>query len=122
MAARLAPAGHYDAGSLAGDALHDLNTVDSRNAHVDAILDADRGVATGDDLENDNDSASAGDCGPHSYADIGLEEVDGPNLEQSLPLNNDGSQSPYGVLTINGEFFCQSLKWDGSTALNRELR
>lgn len=50
------------------------------------------------------------DCGPHSYADIGLEEVDGPNLEQSLPLNNDGSQSPYGVLTINGEFFCQSLK------------
>ncbi|KAH9561653.1 hypothetical protein CY35_05G033600 [Sphagnum magellanicum] len=101
MAARLAPAGHYDAESLAGDALHDLNTVDSRNAHVDAILDADRGVATGDDLENDNDSASAGDCGPHSYADIGLEEVDGPNLEQSLPLNNDGSQSPYGVLTIN---------------------
>jgi hypothetical protein len=51
MAARLAPAGHYNAGSLAGDALHDLNTVDSRNAHVDAILDADRGVATGDDLE-----------------------------------------------------------------------
>ncbi|CAM6048386.1 unnamed protein product [Sphagnum compactum] len=101
MAARLAPAGHYNAGTLAGDALHDLNTVDSRNAHVDAITDADRGVATGDDLENDNDSASAGDCGPHSYADIGLEEVDGPNLEQSLPLNNDGSQSPYGVLTIN---------------------
>jgi hypothetical protein len=108
MAARLAPAGHYNAGTLAGDALHDLNTVDLRNAHVDAITDADRGVATGDDLENDNDSASAGDCGPHSYADIGLEEVDGPNLEQSLPMDNDGSQSPYGVLTINGEFFCQS--------------
>ncbi|CAK9226347.1 unnamed protein product [Sphagnum troendelagicum] len=101
MAARLAPAGHYNAGTLAGDALHDLNTVDLRNAHVDAITDADRGVATGDDLENDNDSASAGDCGPHSYADIGLEEVDGPNLEQSLPMDNDGSQSPYGVLTIN---------------------
>lgn len=62
MAARLAPAGHYNAGSLAGDALHDLNTVDSRNAHVDAITDADRGVATGDDLENDNDPASAGVC------------------------------------------------------------
>lgn len=101
MAARLAPAGHYNAGSLAGDALHDLNTVDSRNAHVDAITDADRGMPTGDDLENDNDSASAGDCGPHSYADIGLEEVDGPNLEQSLPMDSDGSQSPYGVLTIN---------------------
>lgn len=62
------------------------------------------------------------DCGPHSYADIGLEEVDGPNLEQLLPLNNDGSQSPYGVLTINGEFFCQSLKWDDSTALSQKLR
>jgi hypothetical protein len=62
------------------------------------------------------------DCGPHSYSDIGLEEVDGPNLEQSLPLNNDGSQSPYGFLTINGELFCQSLKWDDSTALSQELR
>jgi hypothetical protein len=61
------------------------------------------------------------DCGPHSYADIGLEEVDGPNLEQSLPMDSDGSQSPYGVLTINGEFFCQSLKWDDSTALSREF-
>ncbi|CAM6043458.1 unnamed protein product [Sphagnum compactum] len=102
MAARLEPGGHYNlnGGSLVGNALHDLNTVDSRNAEIDGLADVDRDVPTGDDLENDDDSASGGDCGSHSYANIGLQGVDAPNLEQSLPMDNDGPRPPYGVLTI----------------------
>jgi len=51
-------------GSLVGNALHDLNTVDSRNAEIDGLADVDRDVPTGDDLENDDDSASGGVCEP----------------------------------------------------------
>jgi hypothetical protein len=103
MAARLEPGGHYNlnGGSLVGNALHDLNTVDSRNAEIDGLADVDRDVPTGDDLENDDDSASGGDIGSHSYANIGLQGVDAPNLEQSLPMDNDGPRPPYGVLTIS---------------------
>ncbi len=66
MAARLEPGGHYNlnGGSLVGNALHDLNTVDSRNAEIDGLADVDRDVPTGDDLENDDDSASGGVCEP----------------------------------------------------------
>ncbi|KAH8971088.1 hypothetical protein BDL97_02G124200 [Sphagnum fallax] len=103
MAARLEPGGHYNlnGGSLVGNALHDLNTVDSRNAEIDGLADVDRDVPTGDDLENDDDSASGGDCGSHSYANIGLQGVDAPNLEQALPMDSDGPRPPYGVLTIS---------------------
>jgi hypothetical protein len=66
MAARLEPGGHYNlnGGSLVGNALHDLNTVDSRNVEIDGLADVDRDVPTGDDLENDDDSASGGVCEP----------------------------------------------------------
>jgi hypothetical protein len=51
------------------------------------------------------------DCGSHSYANIGLQGVDAPNLEQSLPMDNDGPRPPYGVLTISGQFHeSQSFK------------
>jgi hypothetical protein len=51
------------------------------------------------------------DCGSHSYANIGLQGVDAPSLEQSLPMDNDGPRPPYGVLTISGQFYeSQSFK------------
>lgn len=62
MAARLAPSGHYNlnGGTLVGNALHDLNTVDSRNPDIDAITDTERDAPTGDELDNDEDSTSGG--------------------------------------------------------------
>ncbi len=51
------------------------------------------------------------DCGSHSYANIGLQGVDAPNLEQALPMDSDGPRPPYGVLTISGQFYeSQSFK------------
>jgi len=61
---KLAPQGHYNlnGGSVVGNPVHDLNTIDSRNPDIDGITDTDRDAHTGDELDNDDDSTSAGVC------------------------------------------------------------
>ncbi|XP_024378787.1 uncharacterized protein At2g02148 isoform X3 [Physcomitrium patens] len=94
---KLGPQGHYNLNgeTLVGNALHDLNTIDSRNPEIDGITDTDRDAPTGDELDNDDDSTSNGD-----YGNLALQRT-GQNLEQSLTMDNEGSRSPYGVLTLN---------------------
>lgn len=98
---KLAPQGHYNGGTLVGSTLHDLNTIDSRNPEIDGITDTDRDAPTGDELDNDEDSTSGGDCGPQEYGNLALQRVDGQNPEQTMSMDNEGSRSPYGVLTLN---------------------
>jgi hypothetical protein len=59
---KLASQAHYNlnGGGLVGSSLHDLNTIDSRNGDIEAITDTDRDAPTGDELDNDDDSTSAG--------------------------------------------------------------
>lgn len=62
---KLASQGHYNlnGGSIVGNTLHDLNTIeDSRNADIDGIADTDKDAPTGDEMDNDEDSTSAGVC------------------------------------------------------------
>jgi pentatricopeptide repeat domain-containing protein 1 len=76
-----------------------LNTIDSRNPEIDNITDTDRDAPTGDELDNDEDSTSGGECGQPEYGNLALQRVENP--EQTMSMDNEGSRSPYGVLTLN---------------------
>lgn len=55
------PVQHYNlrsANSFIGSPLHDLNTVDSRSAEIEAISDVDRDAVTDDSLDNEDDSSA----------------------------------------------------------------
>ncbi|XP_024376857.1 uncharacterized protein At2g02148 isoform X3 [Physcomitrium patens] len=100
---KLGPQGHYNLNgdTTVGNALHDLNTIDSRNPEIDGITDTDRDAPTGDELDNDDDSTSNGDCGPQNYGNLPLQRVDGHNHDNSITMDNGESRTPYGVLTSN---------------------
>eukprot|EP00249_Psilotum_nudum_P009341 c21866_g1_i1 orf=963-2363(+) len=104
MAGRLAPAAHYNLNGrnvLIASALHDLNTVDTKNG-MEGIPDGDGDDPTGDSLDQEQDSSNSADCVPQSYGhSLQLQGV-GVVGDHSLPLEGDEPpRSPYGVLNMN---------------------
>ncbi|KAJ7552587.1 hypothetical protein O6H91_06G061000 [Diphasiastrum complanatum] len=101
MAGRLPLGIHYNlnaGSSLVGNALHDLNTVDSRNGDIEGITDTERDPTTGDSLDNEEDSTS-GDCGPQTFGSS-LHEIADVETDPSISLENEENPGcPYGVLS-----------------------
>jgi len=105
MGTRLGSLPHYNlnsANSFIGNSMHDLNTVDGTSTpQIDGISDVDRDAVTGDSLENDDDSSSAG-CVHQSYgSSLQLQGMGGVEPEHLQLENTEPPRSPYGVLTIN---------------------
>ncbi|KAL5554063.1 hypothetical protein UlMin_041464 [Ulmus minor] len=98
------PVEHYgmrSENSYMGSTLHDLNTVDPRPADIESISDVDRDAGTEDSLDNDDDSnAVVGDCMHESFrSSLPLHSV-GVDEERSSLEDNEPSQGPYDILTI----------------------
>ncbi|GLT96746.1 hypothetical protein SLE2022_143490 [Rubroshorea leprosula] len=100
MGARV-PVPHYNlrsANSFIGNSLHDLNTVESRSAEMDAIGDVDREAVDTDSLDQDHDSTAV-DCMHESYRNS-LPLHSGVEEDRSSLDNIEPSRRAYNILTI----------------------
>lgn len=84
-------------------ALHDLNTVDSRNGDMESLGDADQDAAAGDSLDNEEDESNSGEDGvPGSYGNsMALQPIGADSVHLHLQ-GQDTARPPYGTISPSG--------------------